>query len=428
MRNLTPSLALFALVGLSACALAQQGGQGGAGQGGSGVRMPEPQAQPQKRTSEEGAPPETPEKPMDPLIDPDPAGSILAPWYNFKQMLKRDYRLDINTYYTAAYQYATDTFSDQNQLLNGRYDLNLNWTAFQSGKDTGSLAALMRSGENIGINQSYNLGTDVGDNLGVNSLQGNAPQQNITLNLLYWRQSLFENKLALYIGKLHPNQYIDLSMVANDEATQFLAGCFDGTSSDPLEGAYTPGVAGEWQITDTVHLNGIAVDSQGKAQTGISTLDEGHFYEAAELGYQPDIKNLGKGNYRLIGWHNEIASGQDGYGASMLLEQEVGGGWVPSVRWGYGNPQVTSIEQNVALVIGNLHPFGRRGDMWGLGVAWGHASDDSRRDETLLETFYRIKLTKSLEVSPDVELLMPSSNRSANDFIAIFGMRVRAVF
>ena len=65
--------------------------------------------------------------------------------------------------------------------------------------------------------------------------QGGGEQEPITLNILYWRQDLLSNRLSFYVGKLHPNQHISLSLFNNDERTQFLNGENDGDLAIAVE-------------------------------------------------------------------------------------------------------------------------------------------------------------------------------------------------
>lgn len=394
------------------------------------LRAQEPAAAASAAPTAAQQPPQPAEDTQDPLISPDPAKPLLQPWYDLKAKAKDKQELEINPSYTFLYQNATNVIDDQNDVLGGRLDLNINWTLLHVGqKDTGSIGFLFRSGVNIGENQNFNLSQEVGDDMVMNALQGGGKQHPATVNLIYWRQSFFDDKLAFYVGKIHPNQHIDLDPVNNDETRQFLAAPFDGNLSNPQEGNYAPGVAMEWTIVDDFYFHALAMDALGSPGTGFGTTFDGKYYEAAQFSWEPTLKDLGKGNYRVFGWHTQTDSGDEGSGIGVGFSQEIGkDGWAPFGRWGYGDDQVTSMRQMVSGGIGNLHPFGRRGDMFGIGLAWGDPSDSSLRQQTMLETFYRLKLTDSLELSPDVELFMPPSSRENQDFVAVFGIRLKALF
>lgn len=368
--------------------------------------------------------------PTDPLIRPDPALPILKPWYDLKEKANNDLDLKISPSYTLLYQAADHVIPDEahHDLFQGRADLFTDWTLFKDGRNTGSFVFLARSGENIGTAQSFALSPAVGDDLGIDSLQGGGENHPISVNLLYWRQSFFDDKLALYLGKIHPNQYTDLDPFNNDETTQFLGSPFDGNPSNPQLGNYSVGAAAEYKFTEVFYIHGLAMDSQGASNLPPNTTFDGKYYEAVEVGAKPIVDGLGKGNYRLTGWHDQQAGGGEGSGISVGFSQEIGEGWAPFGRWGYGDPEVSGIMQLASGGIANISPFGRRGDMFGLGVSWGDPSDHTLRQEVFIETFYRLKITDSLEFSPDVELLLPPADRDAQSTVWIFGARLKATF
>ena len=148
--------------------------------------------------------------------------------------------------YTFLNQYATivpDGTPRHNQL-SGRLDFTGAWKAYDHESSAGSISLLVRSGTNIGISQQFNLSDSLGSGLYLNCLQGGGPQEPITLNVLYWRQDLFEKRLSFYVGKIHPNEYVTLSMFNNDERTQFLNGANDGNLAVASDGTYAGGGGG----------------------------------------------------------------------------------------------------------------------------------------------------------------------------------------
>ena len=48
----------------------------------------------------------------------------------------------------------------------------------------------------------------------------------------------YQKKMALYIGKIHPNEFISLSLYNNDERSQFLNAENDGNLTVPSDGTY----------------------------------------------------------------------------------------------------------------------------------------------------------------------------------------------
>jgi porin len=138
---------------------------------------------------------------------------------------------------------------------------------------------------NIGISQQFNLSDQMGSGIYLNCLQGGGPQEPITLNILYWRQDFLYKRLSFYVGKLHPNQFISLSLFNNDERTQFLNGENDGNLAIASDGTYAGGGAVEFQITDHLYVHTLAIDTEGAQQSNIKTLTNLKYLEATEIGW-----------------------------------------------------------------------------------------------------------------------------------------------
>ena len=173
-------------------------------------------------------------------------------------------RLKFGATYTFLNQYATITPDGvRHDQPSGRLDFTGAWTVFDHESTAGSISLLVRSGTNIGMSQQFNLSDQLGSGLYLNCLQGGGPQEPITLNILYWRQDFLRKRLSFYVGKIHPNEYVTLSMFNNDERTQFLNGTNDGNLAVASDGTYAGGGAVEFQVTKHEFVHAIAVDTEG---------------------------------------------------------------------------------------------------------------------------------------------------------------------
>ena len=157
-------------------------------------------------------------------------------------------------------------------------------------------------------------------------------------------------------------------------------------------------------------------------------MDDGNWYQLAEAALALDVPGLGKGTYRLTPWHNHL-DGEDGWGVGVNFDQELGFPWlVGFFRFGAGDGDVTPVERHVSGGIAVEGPFGRSGDYFALGAGWSRPSEPGARDETFLEFQYRLQLTKTLELSPDIQIVLnPGSNRDT-DTIVVPGIRLTMVF
>ena len=198
--------------------------------------------------------------PGDPLIQPDPVAPILRPINMLVDHSIHSLRLKFGATYTFLNQYATITPEGvRHDQPSGRLDFTGAWSVFDHESTAGSISLLIRSGTNIGMSQQFNLSDQLGSALYLNCLQGGGPQEPITLNILYWRQDFLRKRLSFYVGKIHPNEYVTLSMFNNDERTQFLNGANDGNLAVASDGTYAGGGAVEFQATKHVFVDAVEV-------------------------------------------------------------------------------------------------------------------------------------------------------------------------
>jgi porin len=101
------------------------------------------------------------------------------------------------------------------------------------------------------------------------------------------------------------------------------------------------------------------------------------------------------------------------------------------VRFGMNSGSGTTIQQVESVGLTNVRPWGRQGDMF--GVAFNHTEPSPQatgayHHEGLVETFYRLRLTKSMEIGPDVQVsIHPTYSEKAYTTV-LLGARTRIIF
>jgi len=367
--------------------------------------------------------------PADPLLDSDPLAPILQPLDRISAMVYEKTRLKFGATYTLLDQYATKTQpnSIRHNQGSGRLDFTAAWAAYDTGSTAGSISILVRSGENIGISQQFNLSDRLGSGLFLNCLQGGGEQRPITLNILYWREDFMHKRLSFYVGKIHPNEYISLSMFNNDERTQFLNGQNDGNLAYASDGTYAGGAAVEFQATRHFYVHALVVDTVGSAQSNIATLVDRKYMEAIELGWFTGSVGEQYRDYRLVFWRDDTKTMGSGYGGGFGFEHEFANGWAPFGRFGFATETGTAIKQTNTLGLVQVHPFGRRGDMFGTSFNYTEPSTGGLHHESVFETFYRLRLTHSVEVGPDLEVSIHPTYAPKAYVTALLGARMRII-
>lgn len=364
--------------------------------------------------------------PADPLIDDDTLHRTLKPAERALNKLKQTDNLSFSASYTLLDQYATVTPNGaRHNVGGGRFDLVGGWKLYDHETNAGTLSILVRSGTNIGVSQQYNLSNALGSALVLNCLQGGAQQDPISFNILYYRQDFWQKKVAFYIGKIHPNEYISLSLYNNDERSQFLNGENDGNLTIPSDGAYAGGAALEYQMSKHLYMHAVTVDTEGSETSNLKTLVDKKYMNAVEFGWKQGSPTQQEHLFRFALWRDDTRSLGSGAGAGFGADYELKSGWVPFGRLGVATDTGNNIKRVFDAGIVNIRPFGRRGDMFGAAFNLTDPSHTALHHESQFETFYRVRMTRSVEFGPDLEVDIHPTNAQKAYSTTLLGLRAK---
>ena len=368
------------------------------------------------------------------LIQPDPLDPLFRPIDHVQASLDKNQHLALKASYTFLGQYAVTAPGIRHYEYNGRLDFQGVWTMHQRANDGGRLSdqttlnLLLRSQTNIGQSQQWDLSDSLGSGLGINSLQGGGAERPVVVNLLYLKQTWDAQKIAFYIGKLHPNQHIGLSPVNNDESSQFLAGPFDGDNAQNNLGTYAPGIALEVGPPNGFYAHALAIDAKAHPWNGTQTLFDGRYYEALEGGWRRGIQGEGGRDIRVAVYHQNPPDLGHGHGVGVGADWEFKDHWMPFGRLGLDTKTGTAIKEVDTIGLAHTLPFGRKGDLFGAASTWTRGSAAGSRREEVAEFFYRLKVADSLELSPDIEYLRNPILSTKIDQSVILGLRLKVIF
>ncbi len=367
--------------------------------------------------------------PPDPLIEPDFLRYVLKPIDVSAKQFIPSRRMAFSATYTFLNQYATVAPDGvRHNQGSGRLDFSGTFVAYDHESTAGSFSLLVRSGTNIGISQQYNLSDRLGSGLYLNCLQGGGAQRPIMLNILYYRQDFLAKRLSFYAGKIHPNEYISLSMYNNDERAQFLNGENDGNLAIASDGTYAGGGAVEFQATHHLYVHALFVDTEGSAYSNLKTMGDGKFLEAGEVGWFSGKPGSNYQNYRVVLWRDDTANLGSGYGGGFGFEHEFPNGWTPFGRFGFASDTGTSIRQTDGLGVAQTHPFGRTGDMFAASFSYTVPNHPGKHHESVVESFYRLRLTKSISIGPNVEVSVHPTYAVKTYTTTVLSARMQVIF
>jgi porin len=367
--------------------------------------------------------------PSDPVLKNAPFDAIFRPFERLTDGINQSAKLKIGETYTLVSQYATATPDGvRHDQSSGRADFTAAWKVYDHESNAGTISLLVRSGTNIGISRQFNLSQSLGSGLTLNCLQGGGPQEPFMVDILYWRQDLIHKRLSVYVGKIHPNEFISLSMFNNDERAQFLNGGSDGNLTFASDGAYAGGAAVEFQASRHVYTHALVIDTEGSPQGNLKTLADRKYMESIEVGWLGGAPGKQFRDYRMNFWRDDTATLGSGAGGGIGFEQELWSGWTPFGRLGFASNLGTSIKQVEELGLDQMRPFGRRGDMFGISLIHSKPSFGAQHHESAMEAFYRLRLTKSVDFGPDLEISNHPTYATKAYTTALLGMRMRIMF
>ena len=88
----------------------------------------------------------------------------------------------------------------------------------------------------------------------------------------------------------------------------------------------------------------------------------------------------------------------------------------------------------ISVGMGLESPFGRQGDLFGAAFNWSKPSSAYQgspileKEQSMFEVFYRIQLTGSCQLSPDVQVVVDPGDRPGGGTPVIFGLRLTTDF
>ncbi len=150
-------------------------------------------------------------------------------------------------------------------------------------------------------------GNDLSDSIGLPWGINNSGSSSYTrLNQLWWQQSLLDDSLRLQFGRLDEKALFDQNRVAASDAKQFFMQSLvhSQTVAFPSNGM---GFNLRWEPGKAFYATAGFGDANGnpdnRAADGVASFGRGQYFEAAEVGWSPDIPGLERGTYRFMGWH-----------------------------------------------------------------------------------------------------------------------------
>jgi porin len=176
-----------------------------------------------------------------------------------------------------------------------------------------------------------------------------------------------------------------------------------------------------------IYIHALTIDTEGSPQDSINALADRKYIESVELGWLGGLPGKQFRDYRMNFWRDDTAILGSGVGGGIGFEHELRNGWTPFGRLGFASNTGTSIKQVEELGLDQVKPFKRRGDMFGITFIHSEPSLGAKHHESVMETFYRLRLTKSVDLGPDLEVSNHPTYAGRTYTTALFEMRMRVM-
>ena len=356
--------------------------------------------------------------------------------------------------------------------LNYRGDATVSLPAGSLGNAEGFLFTHFRMGQGLGLE---NPG-DAFSSLNSTSFQrpGSEASDSTVLLAQAWYQlnvplplggnpDLSRRHVEFNFGKMDPFVFFDQNTIADDETRTFVNQAF---VHNPLldvggdvgvdEFGFTPGLRLAY-VNDyykPVHYGlSLGIFGAGEGASFSDSLDSPFAIVQAETE-QRLFSGL-RGNYRLYAWHN--GRGQDLNGATSVhtgvglsFNQQTGDYTTLFLRAGWQAQGRVTFDR--ALTLGGEWGgslWHRGADALGLALGWLQTSAEFRRaaptldsngdgnpdygypasgGEQVVELYYRYRLNRQFEISPDLQYIRrPGGNAASGDILAL-GLRVQLTY
>ena len=311
----------------------------------------------------------------------------------------------------------------------GDLDLLSAWTLVGRGTaNTGVLVATAEYRNAITDQPPSALGAELGTLINVTNAFND---RGWVVRDFYWLQRLYEGKLRLLAGRADMGDFVGTQPMQNVN-TMFVNRHLSGNPTVPSPG-HGPTIGFSVRPDDRFYVTaGMANAYNNTTQSELSSIDYGDFFYAVEAGYTPYIQGMGRGRYSVMGWYiNErtrdtvIPSDQ---GMTLVAGQQLNDRLQVWARYCYADATTTNIRQMVQGGLGYVGLFGSPSNMTGLGVSYAQPRSATSRDESVVELFQRLQVTRFIQLSAGAQAVFDPGNNPNEDLIGVFYARLRIAF
>ncbi|MDJ0905440.1 MAG: hypothetical protein QNI96_05430 [Woeseiaceae bacterium] len=267
---------------------------------------------------------------------------------------------------------------------------------------------------------------------------------------LYWEQWLKKDRFQIRVGQHVPVAVIDFSRFADvrtsvtNPTIGFPANVIPfGPPAMGLTAKLTPPSPTGFYATGHVSDINSRVDELNVG----NIFDTGDVFVAGEFGYNwarmgadgPELDHVHLLVFRADRASEKFFPTTSGWGFKLAGEKQFGK-WVTLLNYAYntasgGGFGYTSLQHVVNVGAAYTQPFGIKGEAF-VALTWGKELDEGQcgvvpcfgRDQTMLETYYKVLLTPNMWITPGLQVHFDPVNNPETDAIWVPMLKFRVFF
>lgn len=364
-----------------------------------------------------------------PLIRLKPLQNLLDRWDAEADRLHAATGLRVGVSHVWLVQRADSAVVDRSKLgVGDDFKVFARWDLVNRGGPwPGALYAGTQLRNRYGETSPGGLGKVVGSDFG--TVKG-FTRKSLRLTDLAWHQGSRADRVIVQVGRFNPDDIFDTSRYSSTSTT-FLNTALVRSASVAMPD-FSLGAAVMVFPTDRLYVAFGMNDASGETDL-LGNPGKGEYFEAVEIGFDLNRGRSYAGQYHLTLWHMDAqsATGQGaGHGLAVKLEQELTatGRIVGLVRFGYGFGSASRYRITASAQAFVKKPLGDEDSLFGIGLGWGRRTEGGSSDEYVLESFYRISLLRSFQITFDLQFIFNPANNPGRDVVTVGSVRFRILY
>lgn len=354
---------------------------------------------------------------------------ILDGYYKWKEEVKDETGVSFGAQVIMLYQQASNTLAgEENNGASAIYRLNGTYTAFEhEDGHIGRIAMRIENRSGLGSLQSP---ASLSSAIGIHSLTSGFAYSDTfdtDLSIFNWTQGI-KDRYGFAIGRLAFDAYLD-AFAFQTFTRAFINRSFVLNPTLATTGIGALGIVAKGFVTDNILIGAQLYDANAiSGDFDMDTIQENEWLKAVEVAWTPDINQFKTNRIQFTYWHKDARS---------LVNIGSGNGWAVSasgqftknllsfVRFGHSNGDGGVSTKN-ALSTGFEYTL-MKDHAWSLGAGWAEPKQPNTtvklQDEYVFETSYRMQVSPSISITPDLQYLIDPAKNPTEKSIWIAGIR-----